>query len=269
MSGPAAAAAPTHTALAAALLESDRRYFELGARVERVRAARLVSMPALEGAPGGCVVQRVCDIEFDVDPRRWVAEMVERLRALGCAVARVYLDGPNFSLESALEDAGFRRRLEIGYVVRGELPVRREDVVLHPVADEDGWEAKRRLHAGSDDASDGYALSGPSWVELERRKCDSGGMRAYLVEVAGTVLGAVAVLEVDGLLRAKNVFVLSGSRRQGIGASVMGLLSRQAVEVGLGVTGIFGVEGRAGNALYHRLGMTPVVEQQEWSRYLG
>jgi GNAT superfamily N-acetyltransferase len=254
--------------LAAALLESDRRYFELGARGERIRAARLVVMPQLEAVPGACVVQRVCDVEFDVDPRRWVADVVERLGGLGCTVARVYLDGPFFSLEAALADAGFERRVEVGYIVRGVLPVGRDDVVLRAVVDDDGWETKRRLHSDADYVADGYPLSGPSWVALERRKCDSGGMRAYLVEIGGTAVGAVAALEVDGLLRAKNVFVRSEYRRQGVGAAAMGLLSRRAVELGAAATGIFGVEGRPGNALYRRLGMTPVVEQQEWARYL-
>ena len=105
-------------------------------------------------------------------------------------------------------------------------------------------------------------------MEFERRKCATGGMRAFLVEVDGEVCGAVATLEGDGLLRAKNVFVHADRRREGIAAESLRVLSRRAVDLGLAATGIFGVDGRPGAAVYVHLRMTPVVSQVEWSRPL-
>ncbi len=99
---------------------------------------------------------------------------------------------------------------------------------LREIVDDDGWEAKAKLHAGSDVAADGHVSQPEEWVEFERRKCATGGMRAFLVEVDGEVCGAVATLEGDGLLRAKNVFVHADRRREGIAAESLRLLSRRA-----------------------------------------
>ncbi len=254
----------------AALLESDRRYFELGATVERIDRAQVAWMPGTAATPAGCVVQRVQEAAFD-DPApaaEWVDGVTRRLRELGRGVARVYLDRPATVLEDALAAAGYGPRVEIGYLVEGVLPAGpRSDVVLREVVDEDGWEAKRKLHAGSDVAADGHASVPEEWVDFERRKC-GGGMRAFLVEVDGQPCGAVATLVQDGLLRAKNVFVHPERRREGIAAGTLRVLSRRAVDLGLGATGIFGVDGRPGAAVYVHLGMAPVVRQFEWSRPL-
>jgi len=187
-------------------------------------------------------------------------------------MARVYLDGPDPVLEEALAAAGYRRRVEIGYLVEGELAPGaagpRSDVVLREVVDEAGWEAKAKLHAGSDVAADGHAIGAEAWVDFERRKCDTGGMRMFLVDVAGATCGSAATLEGDGLLRAKNVFVHPDRRREGIAAEAIRLLSRRAGARGLAGTGIFGVDGRPGAAVYVHLQMTPVVHQYEWARPL-
>ncbi len=258
--------------LAAALLESDRRYFELGASVAAINGARVAWMPGMEATPAGCVVHRVRPEEVGNGAGAWVDDVTRRLAGLGCAMARVYLDGPAPVLEESLSAAGYRPRVEIGYLVEGELPPAaagpRSDVVLREVVDEDGWEAKHKLHAGSDVAADGHAAGAGEWVDLERRKCDTGGMRMFLVEVAGEVSGSVATLEVDELLRAKNLFVRAERRREGIAAQALRLLSGRAGERGLAGTGIFGVAGRPGDAVYVHLRMTAVVDQVEWSRPL-
>lgn len=259
---------------AAALLESDRRYFELGASLDSdtIGGAQVAWMPGLQATAAGCVVQRVRP-EVVGGARAWVDDVDRRVMELGYALARVYLDGPSPVLEGALAAAGYRRRVEIGYLVEGPLPpapaaASRADVVLREVVDGGGWEVKRKLHAGSDVAADGHATAAEDWVELERRKCDTGGMRAFLVEVDGEACGGVATLEGEGLLRAKNLFVQSDRRREGIAAQTIRLLSGRAGELGLAATGIFGVDGRPGNAVYVHLRMTPVVRQVEWSKPL-
>ncbi|MDQ4134136.1 MAG: GNAT family N-acetyltransferase [Actinomycetota bacterium] len=256
--------------IAAALLESDRMYFELGARVEPLDGAVLAWVPGMQRAPAACVVQRVADGlgPIAAEPRQWVTEVTERLTTMGCSVARVYVDSPAPDLEVALAEAGFRRRVEIGYVWPGHLPGGRADVSLRPILTEADWAAKVALHAGEQEAVDGHALSAESWVELERAKCDGGQMQAYLIEVEGDVCGAIAGIRVDGLLRAKNVFVRADRRREGIGSEAMSRMTGEAVAEGRRATGIFGVEGKPGNALYRNLGMTPKVERIEWSRPL-
>ncbi len=254
-------------ALAGALLESDRRYFELGATVEAVDGAELAWMEGTAALPAGCVVHRVRPGELGgAGPPAWVDGVTRRLRELGRSVARVYLDGPAAALDGALAGAGYRRRAEIGYVVEGALPTAaaRSEVTLREIVDEDGWEAKGKLHAGSEEAADGHVTVPGEWVDLERRKC-AGGMQAFLVEVDGEVCGGVATLEQDGLLRAKNVFVHPDRRREGIAAETLRVLSRRAVDLGLAATGIFGVDGRPGAAVYVHLGMVPVMRQYEWS----
>ena len=259
--------------LGPALLESDRRYFELGATVQEVDGAELAWLPGMESTPAGCVVHRVRPAAAvsggGRHPAAWVADVTARLRALGCGLARVYLDEPAPALDGALADAGYRRRVETGFLVEGPLPpVARDDVVLREIVDDDGWDAKAKLHAGSDVAADGHASRSEDWVEFERRKCGTGGMRAFLVVVDGEVCGAVATLEGDGLLRAKNVFVHPDRRREGIAAESLRVLSRRAADLGLAATGIFGVEGRPGAAVYTHLRMAPVIHQFEWSRAL-
>ena len=258
-------------------MESDWDYFEFGADIVALEGANLAVMTGLEPLAGAVVVQRVAP-EAVGDPRRWVLDIDQRLRSIGATMARVYLgdrSGVPSSLEAALWDRGHRPRVEIGYVVVGAIPAGAgvdpgPEVTLRPVSDEVAWELKHKLHAGSDVASDGHASPAEEWVELERRKCETGGMEAFLVEVGGEVCGAVATLAVPshGLLRAKNVFVHPEWRRRRVATQVMRALSLRALDLGLEATGIFGVEGNPGNALYLSLAMTPVVRQVEWSKPL-
>lgn len=257
---------PTPTAkLADALLESDRRYFELGATVEDLDGAELVRETGSRTSHG-CVVQRVRPSAIASDPTAWVAEVTRRLRVLACPIARVYLDRPEASLERALAAAGYGRRVEIGFVVEGRLAMAsRSDLKLREAVDDATWEAKRRLHMAVDVAPDGHVAAPEEWVDFERHKCDTGEMRAFLVEMDGETCGAVATLEGDGLLRVKNLVVHPRRRRQGIAAATVRLLSERALDLGLAGTGTFGVQGEAGAAVYAGLGMAPVLRQLEWS----
>jgi GNAT superfamily N-acetyltransferase len=251
--------------LGAPLMESDRRYFELGADGVELDGATVVWMAGLEHVPGACVVQRVRPERIRAEQREWVAAVTDRLRTLGCSTARVYLDEPVPALESALADAGFAPRLEIGYTTRGPIDGGRTDVVLRPIAGEPDWELKHKLHAGSDTAADGHVALAEEWVELERRKCGVDRMKPLLVEVGGDVCGAVATFDVGDLVRAKNLFVHPDHRREGNASGVMRALAAQAADTGKQAVGIFGVPGNPGDAVYQRLAMVPVLHQFEWS----
>ncbi len=256
------------TSVGAALLESDCRYFELGADVVELDGAAIASVAGLEHIPGACVVQRVEARRITLGYQAWVRATTDCLRRIGCLTARIYLVGPEAGLEDALATVGFEKRLEVGYVSAGVLATGRTDVVLRPVDGELGWEVKRKLHAGSDTAADGHRARSEDWVELERRKCATRDMRAFLVEVGGDVCGAVATLDLPRVMRAKNLFVHPDRRREGIAAGVVRALSRRAAELGAEAVGLFGVPGNPADAVYRRLGMEPVVSQFEWSMSL-
>jgi len=255
--------------LAAALLESDRAYFELAAATLPHEGAVIASMVGLEALAGAVVVQRVEEHAVS-DPTAWVRDLDDRLRAEGAVMARVYL-GPRppgpAPLPAALAAAGHRRRVEIGYLAPAATAAGSDGVTLRRVDDEAGWEEKHKLHAGSEVASDGHVSPAGDWVELERRKCATGGMEAFLIESRGEVCGAVGTLTMadQGLLRAKNVFVRPESRRRGIASATIRALCARARSQGLDAVGIFGVEGNPGNAVYMSLAMTPTVRQMEWS----
>ncbi|HUQ63712.1 MAG TPA: GNAT family N-acetyltransferase [Acidimicrobiales bacterium] len=255
--------------LGATLIESDRRYFELGADVIELEGAVVVSMEGLENLAGACVVQRVEPGRIVTEPEIWVRSTTEYLRDRGHSTARVYLVDPDTGLDGALVGQGFQKRLEIGYVSVRPLGSGRTDIVLRPMDGEQDWEAKRKLHAGSDTAADGHDASPEDWVDLEHRKCTTGGMQAFLVEAEGEVCGAVAVLDVSGVLRAKNLFVHPDRRREGIAGGVLRALSQEAARLGREAVGVFGVPGNPGDAVYRRLGMDPVVSQFEWCRSLS
>jgi GNAT superfamily N-acetyltransferase len=256
------------SALGTALLQSDQRYFEIAADVVELEGAVVASMAGLEALAGACVVQRVEPRSITAGSDEWVGATTDHLRSIGCSVARIYLMEPDSGLDDALARAGFVKRLEIGYAAVGVVTAGRADVGLRAVAGELDWEAKRKVHAGSQTAADGHDSPADDWVELERRKCATGEMRAFLVEVDGEVCGAVATIDVPGVVRAKNLFVHATRRREGIGAGVIRALSGTAAGEGKAAVGIFGVPGNAGDALYRRLGMDPVVSQFEWSRPL-
>lgn len=256
---------------AAALVESDRRYFELASARRDLDGCRLSWMVGMEPVAGAGVVHRVRP-EAIAEPGPWVGVVTAAMAEAGLRLARVYLDRPEPRLDEALAEAGYRRRVEVGFLVEGGLSWSpsgpRRGVALREVVDDAGWEAKRKLHAGADVAADGHVTAPDLWVELERAKWATGEMQAFLVEVDGEPCGAVAALEVDGLLRAKNVFVVPERRREGVASEAIRLLSRRAADRGLAATGIFGVYGNPGAAVYTGLRMEPVVEQVELAKPL-
>lgn len=251
--------------LAADLIESDCRYFDAGATLAPLDGGVLASMPGLERVLGAAVLQRVSPADLRSAPDDWVSAAVSRFQALGCAAARVYVQEVAGPLIDALVAAGFRRRVEIGYLAPASRSAHEGVVELRAIKGEDDWEAKRKLHAGADVAADGHATAAEDWVELEQRKSEGGQMTPYFIEVDGDVCGGVSTLEVGGVLRAKNVFVHPDRRRTGIATATMHLLSRRAAEMGKDALGIFGVPGNPGNAVYVRLGMEPAVRQYEWT----
>jgi ribosomal protein S18 acetylase RimI-like enzyme len=251
---------------ASALLESDRLYFELGAELEGLRGASLAHMTGLEAVPAGCVVQVTDPAAAGEDPRSWIDAVEQKLHELGCSQRRLYLRERCRALEGVLHERGYRARQEVGYVAAGPVASRRSDVRLSPVLSDSDWDAKRAIHERSGVGPDGYLTPADGWIELERRKCQAGPMRAFLIVAAGSVCGAVCSLEVEGLLRLKNIVIAPSARRQGIAVETVHLLWLQALEAGRRAFGTFAVRGGIGDTVYRAAGLKSAAALMEWAR---
>ena len=248
------------------LVESDRRYFELGARREHLRAAEIVWLDGMADLPAAGVVHRVVPEEL-VDPAGWMREATTRLVDAGFTHGRIYLDEPFEPLETELASGGWTMRREPGLVALDDVPTRGQAIELIPVIDDDGWAAKEEIHRADGARPDGHEAPASRWVAMERARVATGELEAWLVVRGGTVCGTVCSMTGGAVLRNKNLVVHPDHRRSGVGLSVLASLDVMARDRGL-VMGTFSVAGEDGELLYSAAGMSVVVEQREWSRPL-
>lgn len=75
---------------------------------------------------------------------------------------------------------------------------------------------KASLYSATEKGPDGHRTPPDHWVQLEQRKCETGQMQVYLVYYNGNICGTVGALEVDDLLRLKNLTIYPPYRRQGL-----------------------------------------------------
>jgi GNAT superfamily N-acetyltransferase len=260
-----AAAAPDP--LSADLNESDSLYFELGAEVRNLPGCMLVHMPGLFSVPAACVVQRVKPVIVLRNPQGWLDQVETELSRLGVVLSRIYLMQRCGLLENVLRAAGYQCRDENGYVLpAGQLG--RNDVMLRPIQSEDDWARKRWVHEQVSRGADGYETTPKQWMELVRRKAETGQKKCFLIERHGQLCGTVAAIDMPLLVRAKNLVVLPDFRRAGIGTAVLDLLSFRALQLGKHAVGAFGICDDAGDALYRKAGFRQVSLIMEWSRGL-
>ena len=152
------------------LLESDRLYFEAAAEVLPIPGAVIAALRGAEKLAAGCVVHRVDPGAFREEPDAWLAEVEDRLRALGSPRARLYLDTPDTRLEEALARRGYRSRTEHGFTREaGDGGGAEIDLAL--AEGEDDWSARRELMRRQEHGVDGHPVDADLWIDLERRKC--------------------------------------------------------------------------------------------------
>jgi GNAT superfamily N-acetyltransferase len=223
-------------------------------------------MPGLEHVPASAVVHRVEPGPFTRNPSRWVALAETRLRAAGHRLARVYLRPEGEALGRGLQLEGYRARMEIGFVADVPLGRARPGVRLRPVGTQGDWALKRRIHEDTEHQSDGYDALGAEWVELERRKCATGRMRCFVLEVHGEPCGATAAIEVEEFLRVKNLFIRPRERGRGLALDAVRLLATLAAADGRRAVGCFAVAGTPSEAVYRRAGLRPVTRLVEWTK---
>jgi len=252
--------------LGRALLETDRRYFELGALRRELRGAELLWLEGMADLPAAGVVHRVVPAET-ADSAAWVGEVTAALLDTGFRHGRIYLDAPFEPLEAQLTSEGWTMRREPGLVALANVPRRTPDIQLIPVLDDDDWTAKERVHQADAIRPDGHDAPASRWVAMERVRVATGELEAWLVIREGTVCGTVCTMANDIVLRNKNLVVHPEHRRTGVGLSVLAKLDDMACDRGL-VLGTFSVAGEDGALLYRAADMSVVVEQREWSRPL-
>jgi len=254
--------------LALALVETDRRYFELGAEVRRLSHGSLCMMPGLNELAASCVVQRVADGRPSRPASGWFGEIESILAAEQIRMARVYLDGNSTEIDQAMTEHGYRRRGETAFLAPWGHPPPSTDVQLQLVRTGADWSRKLALHTEAMEGPDGYTNQADLWVEMERRKCATGDMQTYLVYRNDQLIGTVGTILHDRLLRMKNIVVVPRLRRQGIALAIVHHLWRMA-EADYGChLGVFGMTGGTGRCLYRRARLCAVTEQFEWSKLL-
>lgn len=258
--------------LSVELIESDARYFELGAQVETIDGAVIAWIPGFVDLAAGCVVQRVNPraIAFLMSQghERWLRHVERRLGVLGASWSRIYLDQPHDGLEQALARAGYRRRVELGFVATVAPAVQTSGVRLRPVHHNEDWDWKAQLHAVDKPGADGYCHDPGRWVMLMRIKAATGFKEPYLIEHGDDVLGEVAVMDMEHMVRLKNLFIAPKARGRGLGAAAIALVWAEAKRRGKQGVGVLGVEGSSGARLYSRCGLQAVSQLVEWSRRL-
>jgi ribosomal protein S18 acetylase RimI-like enzyme len=259
------ALADSGTQLASAI-ETDRRYFELGARLERLPGADLAWMPGLASAPAGAVIQRVDPETVLTEGSSWLFRTERALSDLGARTSRIYLDESHDASDHLFRDAGYSKREEL--IFAHSLGAPKPGLRIVRVESDLDWDRKLELQQSMPTPPDGHSTSALDWIELERRKCDAG-MEMYLAEWDGEPVGAIGAMKGDGLLRLKNIAVHPAHRRKGVGLRMLGHLGISARERGISEQCVFAVRGEIGELLYRAAGMRVVGSVIEWSKPLG
>jgi len=183
--------------LANPLLDSDIRYFEIGACLVAAPSARLALFEGLENHPVGCVGLRVRAEEIR-DPETWLDGMESAFRDVG-AQFRIYLTRRAPHLESALRCRGKVSCEEIGYVAV-EPPAGVPQVRLQPICTAADWAARRRIYEAVPPEPAVGLPSAAAWMSFEHRKCELGYMEPYLVTWNDEVCGSVSAAPAGPLL---------------------------------------------------------------------
>jgi GNAT superfamily N-acetyltransferase len=248
--------------LARALIESDCRYFETGARIEPMPGAQMVLLSGFETIPAGAVVLRVESGQIG-DPDRWVDDFARRFAAVA-ARPRLYLTQPVPDLERVLARRGYRRTEEAGLVSTPDMPSVSATVALRPMRTETDWRERFALYQVVPPPPHGDVGMAMRWVAFDRRKSDLGYMVPYLIEDdRNTVCGAVSAADCGPILRLKNLVIHPHWQRRGIARATTVRMAEQAAASGR-VLGVIAVTGHAAEGIYRGLGMQEVMRLIEW-----
>jgi GNAT superfamily N-acetyltransferase len=247
-------------------IETDRIYFEMGARILDLNGAALAWMPDISASPAAAVIHRVDPAKVAAAGAGWVENAERSLEQVGATLARIYLDGEDEALGALLRRAGYVAREELIFTGRMLSPP--TELVLTPVSSDADWSRKLRFHRDCEIAPDGHDNDPHDWVALERTK-SANGMDAFLAEIDGRPVGAIGAVWSEGLLRLKNILVHPQYRRRAVGRAMLGKLADLGRERGISEQCVLAVKGEAGEHFYRRVGLHPIGAQVEWSKQIG
>jgi len=250
------------------LLESDNKYFELGARTIELSGGQMSWMSNCVSIPVGCVIHRTRRTSDESEANEWVTEFEQTVRAIGSNIVRIYVQEPSTVLESALENNGFQRRVECALLAFPERVTPVPDAALRRVATDADMEKKCAYDAESAFGPDGHQLDPQHWHIAMVTKWRTKLLDFYFIERSGEVCGTVGAMYRDGVLRLKNLTVRPAFRRQGVGRQAVLALWRKAIESSC-ILGTFGLEGQAGYKMYRSVGMQVGGAQHEWTKNIS
>ncbi len=248
------------------LIESDRAYFDRGARLVGLPGAVLAHMPAFRNVPAAAVVHRIAPEALLPDPLTWAVAVETVAADLRLSRSRIHLDKPAPQLELALTMLGYRSRVEWGLM--RPAAATRSKVELVPVRGDDDWSRKLALHADAEEGSDGYPLDPTHWVGFEKAKQVAGYFTLYLAQRDGVPCGAIGCHEAGKLLRVAHLIVAPMHRRRGAAAAILDAVASLAHARGMVAVGCFALPGAHGDQLYRANGFVDVVTQVGWDRVL-
>jgi len=248
-------------------IESDRQYFELGAQIDVLEGAQIAWLPGQAHNPAAVVVHRVDPVAAARVGNQWIQPLEARLRDIGTPVSRIYLDGPDTALDTVLQDAGYRAQHEIAFhgIARRSESLK---IDVRPVRTAEDWEEKLRFHVANAERPDGHATCAHDWVAMERARCATGTMEAWLCQHDGAVVGTIGTMRVSGVTRLKNLVIDRAARRQGVGRASVLRICQTVAQSDRSDFVVFALDGHAGDALYRAAGFRPVGCQVEWTRAL-
>lgn len=261
-----AAAAPMRQAdpgLFARVMDTERAYFELGARLEDLHGAVLAWTPGFVSTPGAAVVHRVEPDVFCHQAPTWIGQMEKALVLHGIGLARVYLDTRHEGLEGMLRDAGYACREELLFADRRLDPPTTVD--CRPIVTEADWRRKLAFHEAVQESPDGHANLAADIVGLERHKC-AHGMEAFSGEMDGRMVAVVGAVWGERVVRIKNLLVHPEYRRRSIATALLDHIAAIGRQRGIEEQCLVALKGGTGEIAYRSLGMTLVGSCFEWSK---
>ena len=257
-------------AIAKALIDSDRHYFELNAKTNLLGPFQLARLPGFEALPAGLVSHQVAPVDGDQQQSRlneWLDCIERSCYSWGNPLTRIYSNNC-CAVQHLLEAHGYLCREEIGFVRTQPALAPAAALELCPIEDETGWQIKLQMHAESTTVVDGHPCPPEQWVNLERARSQSGRVRFYLIKHGDRIHGTLGLMRVRSVLRLKNLYLRPGSRGRGIGETTLNLIFKQIDGQRIKAVVLLALRGETGERFYRKLGMKAVCSLHEWSREL-
>jgi hypothetical protein len=245
------------------LLESDRAYYESGARLIPLPGGVLAYAEGLASMQGGSTVHRIDARRIAPDSLEWLIAVESRLSGLGVSRARLVLDRPAPELEWAMSQFGYQAIEEVGYVRPATATA--TSIELFPVADQTAWDQVAAIYAEDSNMSAAVSAS----LALDQQKQRRGYLRMFLARKRGAVCGAVSVADAGMMLRLQQLIVAPAQRQRGIAAAIIRATVGLAHGEGKAAVGCFAPQGQLGAAICLKGGFTPVIKQSVWTRVLA